>query len=157
MIAGPAGCPTLSSSLIGPGGSSNYSYEVEMTDANPFGFTVHPPRLRRMRCFVNAGNRIMRLATIPLGLIGLGIIVAKYKHMGPSIDPAIAPIVVNLFACLGLVSVAFIFALFSMDQVVKFSLIRCPRCGKAFFDSSNTDPDYPQCCSHCGLDIGPCT
>jgi hypothetical protein len=128
-----------------------------MADANSLGFTLRPERLRKARCFVNAGNRIIRRSITPIALLSFALIYAKYKHMRMPIE--IAPIAIDLI-CVFIVLplIILLIAVMILNQAFDLRFILCPRCSKPVFDTkiSISKEPYPRHCCHCGLDIGPC-
>jgi hypothetical protein len=126
-----------------------------MADANSLGFILRPQRLRKARCFVNAGNRIIRMSSVPIVLVMFAFIYAKYKHMHLPIE--ITPIAIDLVCVLILLPmVLLIFAVGLLNQAFDFGFILCPRCSEQFFDAKSSKEPYPQHCCHCGFDIGSC-
>ena len=126
-----------------------------MADVNSLGFTLRPQRLRKARCFVNAGNRIIRMSMTPVAVLSFALIYAKYKHMRMPIE--IAPIAIDLI-CVFIVLplIILLFAVGILNQAFDLRFILCPGCSKPVFDKKISKEPYPQHCSHCGLDIGPC-
>jgi hypothetical protein len=126
-----------------------------MADANSLGFTLRPQRLRKARCFVNVGNRIIRMSLTPIALLSFALIYAKYKHIRFPIE--IAPVAIDLMYVLILLPlILLLFAVFLLDQAFNLKFILCPRCSKPVFDAKLAKESYPQQCFRCGFDIGPC-
>jgi hypothetical protein len=120
-------------------------------NANSLGFTLRPQRLRKARCFVNAGSRIIRASMTPIALVGFAAIYAKYKHVHIPIE------IIDLICVFIILPMTILlFAVSLLNQAFDLKFIPCPRCSKPVFDKKISKEPYPQHCCHCGLDIGSC-
>jgi hypothetical protein len=91
----------------------------------------------------------------PVALTVFALMYAKYKHISLPIE--IAPLAVDLLCILVLLPmIVLLLAVALVNQAFDLKFIRCPRCSKPVFDSKTSKEQYPQCCCHCGFDIGPC-
>ena len=127
-----------------------------MADANPWAFILQPRQLRRVWRLAQARDRIMRLATIPMGLAAIALIFVRYRHLHLPIDSPIArAVVLYVLPFFIILAVGFIMAWLFMDLAVTYGLIRCPKCHNSFFHSEGLEANYSQCCCHCGLSVAP--